>query len=132
MFILLSKKIMAFLRSKILLNWTIVSNSNLYSSLRCSELVLLCHFLVILIYFHKLDKIHLMRGSRGGTGVRTAPPHPLKNHKNIGFLSNSGPDLLKNHKATKPAIQFWDIISTPAKRHLKKWHFAGGPMMARL
>ena len=28
----------------------------------------------------------------------------LKNHKNIGFLSNSGPDLLKNHKATEPAF----------------------------
>ena len=38
-----------------------------------------------------------------GTGVRTPPP-PLKNHKNIGFLSNTGPDPLKNHKATKPAF----------------------------
>ena len=27
-----------------------------------------------------------------------------KNHKNIEFLSNSGPDPLKNHKATKPAF----------------------------
>ena len=26
------------------------------------------------------------------------------NHKNIGFLSKTGPDLLKNHKVTKPAI----------------------------
>ena len=26
------------------------------------------------------------------------------NHKNIGFLSNTGPDPLKNHKATKPAF----------------------------
>ena len=32
------------------------------------------------------------------------PPPPLKNHKNIGFLSNTGPDPLKNHKATKPAF----------------------------
>ena len=41
-----------------------------------------------------------MRGSRGvyrGSG-------PLKNHKNIGFLSNTGPDPLKTHKATKPAF----------------------------
>ena len=36
----------------------------------------------------------------GGQGVRT----PLKNHKNIGFLSNTGPDPLENHKATKPAF----------------------------
>ena len=35
-----------------------------------------------------------------GTGGRV-----LKNHKNIGFLSNTGPDPLKNHKATKPAFK---------------------------
>ena len=29
---------------------------------------------------------------------------PLKNYKNIEFLSNTGPDPLKNHKATKPAF----------------------------
>ena len=27
---------------------------------------------------------------------------PLKNHKIIVFLSNTGPDPLKYHKATKP------------------------------
>ena len=36
----------------------------------------------------------------GGQGVGT----PLENHKNIGFLSNTGPDSFKNHKATKPAF----------------------------
>ena len=36
----------------------------------------------------------------GGTGDRT----PSENHKNIGFLINTGPDSLKNHKATKPAF----------------------------
>ena len=35
-----------------------------------------------------------------GTGVRT----PLKNHKNLVFLSNADPDLLKNHKSTEPAF----------------------------
>ena len=39
----------------------------------------------------------------GGQGVRTPPPPP-KNHKNIGFPSNNGLDLLKNHKATEPAF----------------------------
>ena len=29
---------------------------------------------------------------------------PLKNHKNIGFISDTGPDPLKNHKAAKPAF----------------------------
>ena len=38
-----------------------------------------------------------MRESRGGTGVWT----PLKITKNIEFLSNTDPDPLKNHKATK-------------------------------
>ena len=38
----------------------------------------------------------------GGLGIRTPPP--LKNHKNIGFLSNTGPDPLKYHKDTKPAF----------------------------
>ena len=27
-----------------------------------------------------------------------------ENHKNIGFLGNTGLDPLKNHKATKPAF----------------------------
>ena len=44
-----------------------------------------------------------MRKSRGGGGTG-GPTSPLENHKNIGFLSNYGPDPLKNHKATKPAF----------------------------
>ena len=49
----------------------------------------------------------IQRGGGGGQGAGT----PLKNHKNKGFLSNTGPDLsntgpdpIKNHKATKPAF----------------------------
>ena len=38
----------------------------------------------------------------GGQGVWT----PLENHKNIGFLGNTGPDPQINHKATKPAFNF--------------------------
>ena len=38
-----------------------------------------------------------MRGSRGGGGSGL----PLNNHKAIGFLSKTGPDILENHKATK-------------------------------
>ena len=30
--------------------------------------------------------------------------HLLKNHKNIGFLSNTCPDPLNNHKATKHSM----------------------------
>ena len=36
--------------------------------------------------------------------VQGGDPDPLKNHKNLGFLSNTGPDPLKNYKATKPAF----------------------------
>ena len=34
----------------------------------------------------------------------TGGPDPLKKLKNIGFLSNTGTDPLKNHKAAKPAF----------------------------
>ena len=34
----------------------------------------------------------------------TGGPDTLRNYKNIGFLSNTGPDPLKNHKATRPAF----------------------------
>ena len=37
-----------------------------------------------------------MGGSRWGTGGLDPP---LKNHKNIGFISNTDPDPHKNHKA---------------------------------
>ena len=40
----------------------------------------------------------VMCGSRVGTG---SPDPPLNNHKNIGFLSNTGSGPLENHKATK-------------------------------
>ena len=43
--------------------------------------------------------IHGHRRKDRGSG-----PPPLKNHKNIGFLSYTGPDPLKNHKANKPAF----------------------------
>ena len=40
-----------------------------------------------------------MGGFRRGQGVRTPPP---PKGKKIGFLSNTGPDPLKNRKATRP------------------------------
>ena len=80
--------------------------------------------------FGPLSSVHnvqIQRGGGGGGGRGPDPPPPLKNHKNIGFLRNTGPDPLKNHN---PAIiQFWAIIGTPEKRHLK-WCFAGGLMIA--
>ena len=42
--------------------------------------------------------VRIQRGSGG------PDPHPEKNTKTIGFLSNTGLDPLKNYKATKPAF----------------------------
>ena len=39
-----------------------------------------------------------------GAGGPDPPPPPLKNHKNIGLLSNTDPESLKNYKAAKPAF----------------------------
>ena len=44
-----------------------------------------------------------MCGSRGGGGG-TGGSDPPENHKNIGFLSNTSLDPLKNHKATASAF----------------------------
>ena len=41
-------------------------------------------------------------GAEGGMGSRTPPA--LKNHKNIRYPNNTGPDPLKNHKDAKPAF----------------------------
>ena len=62
--------------------------------------------------------------------MRFVPPSPLKNHKNIEFLSNTGPDPLKNHKA--PNQHSMLVHHRPASETPFKWCFAGGSMMARL
>ena len=65
------------------------------------------------------------REGGGGQGVRTPP---LKNHKNIGFLSNTDLDPLKNHKLlSQHSIMghHWHASKTPFK-----WRFSDGPMMA--
>ena len=43
-----------------------------------------------------------VRIQRGGD--RGSDPHPPEKSQTIGVLSNSGPDPLKNHKATEPAF----------------------------
>ena len=57
-----------------------------------------------------------------GTG---GPGSPLKNHKNRGCISNTGPDPLKSHKATKPAFNVEQSLARQGK-----WRFAGRPMIA--
>ena len=73
---------------------------------------------------------HLYRSLRGsrerGQGVRTPP---VKS-QNIGFISNNGLDPLKITKLLSQHLMLghhWHASKMPFK-----WHFAGGPMMARL
>ena len=52
----------------------------------------------------------------------TGDPDPPENHKNIGFLINTGPDPLKNYRATKPAFNIGLSLAVSTD----------GPMMAHL
>ena len=64
-----------------------------------------CHILSgLLLITADINSEYTCADPEGGGGVAGPDPSPLKNHKNIGFLSNTGPDPLKNHKATKPAF----------------------------
>ena len=56
--------------------------------------------------------------------------HPLKNYQNIGFLSNTSADPLKNYKATKPALNVGP--SFVSQQNAIKWHFTGGWIMAQV
>ena len=56
-----------------------------------------------------------MGGSRNG---ERGPATPLENHKNIGFLSNTGQE-------NQASIQFWAIIGPPANCHLNGISLAG-------
>ena len=47
----------------------------------------------------------------GGGGRGSGHPPSLKKHKHIGLQSNTVPDPLKNHKATKPAVNVWTSSS---------------------
>ena len=52
-----------------------------------------------------LDVFFCSRADPEGKGGRGSGP-PEKSQKLIGFHSNTGPDPLKKHKATKPAFNF--------------------------
>ena len=61
----------------------------------------------------------------GEAGGPVPPPPQKKNEKNRGFISNTGLDPLKIHKATKSDSECLAIIDTPAKRHLNGVALAG-------
>ena len=58
-----------------------------------------------------------------GEGQRIQIP-PEKSQKYIGFLTNTGPDSLKNHKDTKPT---YNVGPSSARQQNVNWRFAGGP-----
>ena len=65
----------------------------------------------------------------GGGGGGGRGPDPPEKYKNIGFLSNTGPDPLKT---TKLQIQHSMLgHDRPASETPFKWRFACGPLMAR-
>ena len=76
-----------------------------------------------------------MQWSRGVGGGGTGGLDPLKNHKNIGFLSNTGAYPLKITKLPSQHSMMghhWHISETPFNETPFKWPFVGGPTMGRL
>ena len=71
-----------------------------------------------------------MRGYRGGSVGPDPPPPPLKNHKNIEFLSKTGPDPWNspNSQSYEASVQRWASIGTPAKRHFR-WRADDGLLL---
>ena len=63
----------------------------------------------------------------GGAGG--SAPHPMKNHKNIGFLSNTDPDPLKKAQSCIASTQCWAIISRPAMMAHLQWGWSLSPLM---
>ena len=61
-------------------------------------------FIFVRNYVWYIGMVHACADPGGTGGPDPPPPSGLKNHKVIGFLSNTGPDPLKYHKATNPAF----------------------------
>ena len=83
----------------------------------------------------KGSKIVTMHGQiqKGDKGSRPPPP-PMKNHKNIRFLRNTGEEspeksqtFIVGPSSARQRNGIWLASEMPFK-----WHFAGGLMMARL
>ena len=91
------------------LSWTIPAHYGLYTSESNSQKFTGNQTLLLQVKAEM--HVRIQRGTGG-------PDTPLKNHKNIGSLSNFGPDPLKNHKTYQVSIQCLATIGPSAKRHL--------------
>ena len=84
--------------------------------------LLSCGCLCLSVSRVSFSRCHGVAGGRIKRGAG-GPDPPLKNKKNIGFRNISGPDPLKNHKATEPAFNVWP--SSTRQRNAKCVSLAG-------
>ena len=70
---------------------------------------------------------HHVQIQRGDRGSGPPPPPPAGSYKNIGFLSNTGPDPIKS-QSYQSSFRCWAIIGLPLKRHLNgvRWRAVNG------
>ena len=61
-------------------------------------------------------------------GLGQGCPDPHEKSQNIGFLSNTGPDPLKYHKATKQAFNIGPSSGTLVKTPFR-WRARDGPLI---
>ena len=79
---------------------------------------------------NRVKGVQLLHGRIKRRGQGSGPP-PLKNHKNIGFPSNTGPDPLKNHKATEPVFNVGppSVCQRNAIEMAFRWRVDDGPLL---
>ena len=75
--------------------------------------------------FQNIMKLHVR--------IQVRTPPPPETSQNIGFSSNTSPDLLKN-RSCEAIIQCWAFIGMPAKRHLMafRWRADDGQLKVGL
>ena len=69
-----------------------------------SYLMYLLFFYIPILCSHKMNRANRYHGRIQRGGGAAGGPDPPEKSQNIGFPCNTGPDPLKNHKATKPAF----------------------------
>ena len=77
-----------------------------------------------------MEHARIPSGGGGGGGYRGSGVSgpPMKNHKNKGFLSITGPDPLKKQPSQCSMLDH----RRPTSKTQFKWRFAGGPMMENM
>ena len=78
-----------------------------------------------------MQELRHVRIQREDRGFGPFPPPPLKNHKDKGILSNTGPAPLKNHKAAKPAFNIGPSFARQQNtiKMVFRWRADDGPLL---